>query len=242
MVMSSTSDDRSFEDNEAYPIFPIFLLVDTSGSMGPPTNPIEAVNQALPELKEMVREDPTVGEIARVGLITFDKGARSDLALCDLEDVEVPTLRAEGEETDFGAAFDVARREIEEDIRALGTGSSFYKPVIFFLSDGHYNAQGDWRPAHQQLIDPSWHYNPEIVAFGFGEANRDEIQNIATRYAFFAKDVNPARAAKEIMNTIIGSIRVTSGKLHAGDADAGLVVRADPEEFETLPMPVRRVP
>jgi uncharacterized protein YegL len=238
--MSENALDTSFAESEAYPVFPVFLLVDTSASMGPPSNAIAVVNQTLPALKEMVSDDPTVGEVARISLITFDEGARSELALCDLEYADLPVLRAEGAQTDFGAAFRVARSEIEEDIRALGSGAHFYQPVVFFLSDGEYNARGDWRPAHAALVDRSWNYQPEIVAFGFSDAHRSEIQEIATRYAFFAKDTTPARAAHDIMQTIIGSIRITSGKLHAGDSDAGLVVRADPNKFETLP--VRRVP
>lgn len=222
-----------FEYEEAYPIFPIFLLVDVSGSMKGP--PIEAVNSQLPSLKQAVKDDPTVGEIARLGLMSFGSGARTELPLCDLQFADLPILSANGTQTDFGAAFTLARSQIEAEIRSLGRGTRFHRPVVFFLSDGHYNATGDWRPAYRALTSSEWKFRPEIVAFGFGEANQEEIRSIATRHAFFANETDPAAAVREIMQTIIGSIKVTSHSLHGG-SDGGLDVPVDQNRYTILPV------
>jgi uncharacterized protein YegL len=225
-----------FSTDEAYPVFPVFLLVDVSGSMAGPA--IEEVNKQLPELKEAIKGDPTVGEIARVGLITFGQDARVALSLCDVAYADLPNLRADSPYTDFGAAFTLARREIEDDIRALGRGTRFHKPVIFFLSDGQYNPprSDSWQPAYKDLTDKEWKFNPEIVAIGFGQADQEEIQRIATTHAFFATDTDPAAAVSEIMQTIIGSIKVTSRSLRSGDAGGLIVQPSDPNKFHTLPI------
>src|SRR5581483_5395435 len=198
---------------------------------------IDAVNTFLPELKEAIRSDPTVGEIARIAIIAFGEGARSELALCDLAYADLPTLRAEGAYTDFTAAFDVTKREIEDEIRGLGRGTKFHRPVVFFISDGQFNppasAPSDWNGAHDALVDKNWKFRPEIVAFGFGEANQSEIQRIATRHAFFANDDDPVAAVREIMKTIIGTIKVTTRSLR--EDQGGLIVRpSDPNRFTVL--------
>jgi uncharacterized protein YegL len=197
--------------------------------------PIAAVNEELPKLRDAVKDDPTIGEIARLGVISFGDTARSELPLSDIQFADIPRLDATGPSTDFGSAFELARPQIEAEIRALGRGSRFHRPVMFFLSDGHHNVSQDWRPKHQQLVDEGWKFRPEIVAFGFGQANEDEIRAVATRHAFFAKDTNPTAAVREILHTVIGSIRVTSRSLRGGDT-GGLEVPADPNKFTELPV------
>lgn len=225
-----------FDQAEAYPVFPVFLIIDTSGSMG--GDPIAAVNDELPKLRDLVREDPTVGEIARVGVISFGEKAQTELPLSDIQFAEIPRLDATGSRTDFGSAFELARSQIESEIRALGRGARFNRPVVFFLSDGHHNVAADWRPHHQQLVDEGWKYCPEIVAFGFGQADENEIRAVATRHAFFAKDGDPTSAVREIFHTVIGSIKVTSRSLAPGGVAGGLGVPVDPEKFTELPIQV----
>lgn len=223
---------------ESYPIFPVFMLVDVSSSMTGPVidgvTPIEAVNQTLPELKQLVEGDPTVGEIARVGIIAFSKSAVSELDLSDVKYVEMPRLTAGGS-TNFAEAFRTTKTVIESSIGGLGKGTRFYKPVVFFLSDGHHVADEDWKPARAQLTDRDFKFNPEIVAFGFGEADEGELRQIATRYAFMTKDLNPVESVREIVHTIIGSIRTTSRSLGAG-TDGGLTMEPDPNKFTALPV------
>lgn len=229
-----------FAEKETHPVFPVFLLVDVSYSMAATDvasglSPLDAVNQALPELKAAVQTDPTVGEIARIGLITFSETARLVLPLCDLLYADMPILGPEGG-TNFAAAFRLAKSEIEDGVRSLGKGTRFHKPVVFFMSDGHHLASADpWEGPLRSLTDSDFKFNPEIVAFGFGEAKSDELRKIATRYAFMAKDADPASQVREIISTLIGSIKTTSHSLRSG-VQGGLVVQPDPNKFTPLPV------
>jgi uncharacterized protein YegL len=195
--------------------------------------PIEALNDALPGLQKAIRDDPTVGEIARIGIITFSDKARTVLPLCDLFYAEVPELRCEGM-TNFAEAFRVARREIENGIRALGKGTRFHTPVVFFLSDGAHTAGEDWIGPLQDLTDRGWKFRPEIVAFGFGDAAAEELRKIASRYAFMANGADTAGQVREIISTLIGSVKTTSTSLRSGDG--GLLVEPDPKKFTPLPV------
>ena len=218
--------------DERFPVFPVWLLVDTSSSMD--GAPIAAVNAALPELKQLILDDPTVGEIARIAIVTFATGASVALPLSDLADTDLPRLTAGGS-TNYRDAFDTAHRQIETGIRSLGTGTRFHTPVIFFLSDGQPTTGGDWTGALAALTDPAWKFRCEIVAFGFGDAHPETLSRIATRHALLATDAPPAEQAKDIMATIIGSIRTTSQSLHGPDG-GGLIVDADPTRFTPLPV------
>ena len=220
-----------FSLEESHPVFPVFLLIDISYSMAGPT--MNAVNQALPEMKMAIADDPSVGEIARLGIMTFSDTARSVLPLCDLLYADIPKLTEEGG-TNFAEAFRVAKSQIESGVRGLGKGTRFHRPVVFFLSDGFHNSADDWTVPLKELVDRSWKFSPEIVTFGFAQADADQLAKISTRYAFLASSVDPASAVKEILSTLISSIKTTSGSLKSGDG--GLIVRADPNQFTVLPM------
>jgi uncharacterized protein YegL len=221
-----------FAQIERHPVFPVFLLIDVSYSMA--GAPIQAVNDALPALKEMIQEDPQVGEIARISIITFSDIAKSVLPLCDIVQASIPYLSPDAG-TNFAGAFRLAQTSIESEIRSLGKGTRFYKPVVFFMSDGDHIASEDWTSPLRQLTDKSWSFNPEIVTFGFGAANEDVLGKIATAFAFVARSGNPASQVKEIMSALTASIRTTS-KSFSGPQGGGLNVEVDENKFKPLPI------
>lgn len=216
---------------ESFPVFPVFLLVDVSQSMS--GAPIEAVNLALPELKQVIQRDPTAGEIARIGVLTFSDSARVVLPLSDLHHVDMPSLSPEGG-TNFAAAFRAAKLEIERGIRGIGKGTRFHKPVAFFVSDGQHMARENWEQELKELTDRSFKFAPEIVTFGFGDANPRVLGQISTRHAFMAKTTDPVSAVREIIATLIASIKTTS-RSFAGVGDGQLLVQPDPNKFTPLP-------
>lgn len=217
---------------ELYTIFPVFLLIDVSASMA--GGPIEAVNAALPGLKTEVLSNPTVGEIARVALLTFSDEGRTVVPLCDLADADIPEIMVEGG-TNFAAGFRELRNAIDSGMASLPKGTPVYRPVVFFMSDGEHMAHEDWNAALGQLEDKSWKFAPEIVAFGFGSANREVIRRVATRFSFEARNQDPIVQVREIMNALIGSIRTTSTSFQDPGQAQGLHLEAPPEYFTPLP-------
>jgi uncharacterized protein YegL len=218
--------------SELFTVFPVFLLVDVSASMS--GGPIEAVNKALPDIQHEMRSNPMVGEIARIGLVTFSDESRVAIPLCDLADAQLPELLVEGG-TNFAAAFRGARQAIESGMSSLPKGTPVYRPVVFFMSDGAHRSREDWTDALKQLRDKSWKFAPEVVAFGLGDAEKESLQKIATRFAFMAKDQNPVDQVREIMNALIGSIRTTSTSLADPSKQEGLYLETPTDHFTPLP-------
>jgi uncharacterized protein YegL len=216
---------------ELYTIFPVFLLIDVSASMA--GGPIEAVNAALPDLKREMLSNPTVGEIARIGVVTFSDQSNVLIPLCDLAYADIPEVMIEGG-TNFAAGFRTVKQAIEDGLRSLPKGTPLYRPVVFFMSDGEHMAREDWQQQLTALRDKTWKFAPEIVSFGFGDANEDAIRKIATRFAFLAKDSDPVMQVREIMNALIGSIRTTSTSFRdPGQAD-GLHLDVPAQYFTPL--------
>lgn len=222
--MSSTS--------ELYTIFPVFIVIDVSASMA--GGPIEAVNAALPDLQKEMQRNPTVGEVARVSIVTFSDQARNVVPLTDLAYAEVPSLMVEGG-TNFAAGLRGTRDAIEAGIGTLPKGTPLYRPVVFFMSDGQHTTHEDWSGALERLRDRSWKYAPEIVAFGFGEADTDSIRRVATRFAFSMKDSDPVVQVREIMNALLNSIRTTSMSFRDPSQADGLHLETPTQHFTQLP-------
>ena len=61
---------------------PVYLLLDTSGSMS--GEPIEAVKNGVQVLISTLRQDPYALETAFISVITFDSNAQQIIPLTDL--------------------------------------------------------------------------------------------------------------------------------------------------------------
>ncbi|MFI5911029.1 VWA domain-containing protein [Dactylosporangium sp. NPDC051541] len=221
------------EPSELITIFPVFLLVDVSVSMA--GAPIEALNKALPEMRRELQSAPTVGETVRIALVTFSDEARTVIPLSDLAHTEIPEVLIEGG-TNFAAGLRGVRTAIEAGLGALPKGTPVYRPVVFFMSDGAHQAREDWGPALQQLRDPHWRFRPEVVSFGFNAAQDDALRQIATKFAFRAKDADPATQVRAIMTALTGTIATTSaGFRDATRAGGALHLETPPDHFTQLP-------
>jgi uncharacterized protein YegL len=217
----------NFADQESYPVLPICLTIDVSGSMQA-SGAIEAVNTCLPELRAMVLADPTIGEMAKLSIVTFENTARTVVESQDIRDITFPHLIASGG-TNYTAGLREGQAAIERAIRQLGRGVRIFSPVMFFISDGEPNdAEPNWFAAREQLSQ--MRYRPNVVAFGMGDANLAVISKLATKmsngvpFAFLARDTDPVAATREVFKQIIGSIKVTSASARTAAANGGDIV------------------
>ena len=113
---------------------PVYLLLDTSGSMA--GEPIEAVKQGIKALVSELKGDPQALETACLSVITFDSSARQITPLTELMLFKEPTLTASGP-TAMGAALRVLAQCIREEVRtSTPTQKGDWKPLVFILTDG----------------------------------------------------------------------------------------------------------
>ena len=207
---------------ERYAVFPFYLCLDASASME--GSPIESVNRQLPVLRSSIGEDPAIAEVIRLGVVTFSDVAHTVLSLCDLSMVEaVPAVVAQGR-TSYAAAFDHLRTVIEGDYHASRAGGDrWYRPAVLFISDGRPTDDPQrWMAAHQRLVDPTWKRHPNILAFGFGDADPAVLRTVSEskpNRAFIADEgAEPSTIVPELMAGLIQSIVSSSASVYTGEA------------------------
>jgi uncharacterized protein YegL len=197
-------------------------------------SPMSAVNGALPEIKSAIKADPATGEIARLAVVTFSDRAETVLPLTDIAFADMPSLAPQGG-TNFDVGLRASGEALRDGIKGLGKGSAYHQPVIFFISDGEHNAAVDWTHTQQEITARNDKYGAQIVAFGFGQANRDAIRRVSTGFAFFTDESDPGAAVREILRTVVRSIRTTSSSFSSASGGA-LSVPLDGTKLTQLPL------
>lgn len=219
-IVDRTMTSEHIGTEERYAVFPFYLCLDVSQSMA--GEPIDEVNQELPQLLSSIGQDPAVAEVVRFGMVTFSDVARTVLPLADLALVEsMPVVQVEGR-TSYAAAFDHLRKVIEGDYHAGRlAGERWYRPAVLFVSDGRpTDSEEYWRSAHARLMDREWRRRPNILAFGFGEAVPEVLSVVAENKpnrAFIAKEgSSPSAIVPELMAGLVQSIVSSSASAYAG--------------------------
>jgi len=127
---------------------PIYLLLDTSGSMA--GVPINSVNQGLATLAEALMSDPQAAETAWVSILTFDSTARVAMPLTSAMSFSPPTLSANGG-TELGKGLKLIEAQIAAEVVSNSNENQKgdWKPLIFIMTDGQPTDQ--WRDAAASL-------------------------------------------------------------------------------------------
>ena len=157
--------------------FPIYLLLDTSGSMS--GEPIEAVRQGLKLLLEDLCSDPTVADIAYLSIITFNNRAKQLFPLTAVDSVVEPMINANGS-TALDDAFSKLENAFNTELRKKGTETqkADYKPIIFLFTDGMPD-DDSWKICAKRLKDSrSWY---DLVICGAGPDVNDEFLHYCRR-------------------------------------------------------------
>ena len=197
-------------------ILPFYLVCDESASMS--GDPLKAINDALPELHHEIGTNPVVSDKTQFGIIGFSDDAEVLLELSDLSQVTgLPVLTSKNG-TSFAAALRCVKDQIEIDVQRLKSeGHSVFRPVVFFLTDGHPSA--DWRTEYDALVSDQFNYRPHIVAFGIGDGvDGSVVSSIATFRAFVDdQTMSPAKALQEFAVALTKSIVMSGTKSQAGE-------------------------
>ena len=126
---------------------PVYLLLDTSGSMT--GEPIEAVKNGVQMMVHSLRQNPQAIETAFVSIITFDSEAKQLIPLTDLASFQMVDLKAAGT-TALGAALSLLADKLENEVtKTTLEQKGDWKPIVFIMTDGV--PTDDWQVGFQKL-------------------------------------------------------------------------------------------
>jgi uncharacterized protein YegL len=231
-----TDEDRAAiqeDQGQAGLIMPFYLVCDTSGSMSPY---MADLNRAVAELIKSIKEDPVVDGMVMLSVISFGTDAGVDIPLGYASETASRPLPMRGG-TNYGAALRMYGEAVAADYKRLkSNGSRFFRPCVFFLTDGR---PGDaWEQVFNEVIryDPATQVGnkmyPTIVAYGFGEAVEAVLRKLAypnfgpdgkKGRAFIARSTDVPALLKSIADAIGNSV-VSSGTSGLGGGTPQTVV------------------
>ncbi len=115
---------------------PVYLLLDTSGSMR--GEPIEAMKAGLASLLATLRRDPMALDSVCLTIVTFDRGARTLCSLVSVDQLQMPDIDIpEDGPTMLGEALKIVVQSVDRDlVRRTAETRGDYKPILFVMTDG----------------------------------------------------------------------------------------------------------
>jgi len=113
---------------------PVYLLLDTSGSMS--GEPIEAVKNGVQVMISSLRQNPQAIETAFISVITFDSIAQQIIPLTDLASFQMVDIKATGT-TSLGEALKLLSNCIDSEVqKTTNEQKGDWKPLVFIMTDG----------------------------------------------------------------------------------------------------------
>jgi len=194
---------------------PVYLLLDTSGSMA--GEPIEALRTGVQNLLAVLRQDPYALETAYLSVITFSNKATQVVPLTELSQFQPPQLNANGS-TAMGAALSLLAERIEQEvIKTTAEIKGDWKPVVFLLTDGQPTDN-----LNSGLNDLKRVKVGTIVACAAGPgAETKSLQTITE--SVVRLDTADSNTIKSFFKWVSASISTSSQKVESGNKEvAGL--------------------
>jgi len=113
---------------------PVYLLLDTSGSMN--GEPIEAVKNGVQIMISSLRQNPQAIETAFISVITFNTTAQQIVPLTDLAYFQMVDIKASGT-TALGEALKLTGTKINTEVaKTTPQQKGDWKPLVFIMTDG----------------------------------------------------------------------------------------------------------
>lgn len=212
---------------------PIYLLIDTSGSMT--GEAIEAVRSGLQLLVSALRQDPYALETAYLSIITFDSEARQTVPLTDLPSFQLPTIQATGL-TAMGSALKLLADCIDREVikKSNENARGDWKPVVFMLTDG---APTDNLNEGLEALKKIKVGNLVLCGAGSGADNNTlkQIANIqGEKGMVISLDTADQKTLSAFFKWVTQSISVTSKKIDLSKKDDGNELPPPPPEINMV--------
>lgn len=115
---------------------PVYLLIDTSGSMK--GEPIESVKVGIESMLSALRNDPYALETVSISIITYDRDVNQLIPLTPIDDLQMPEITTpESGPTHMGAALEMLCDKVDKEVnKGTNEQKGDWMPLLFLMTDG----------------------------------------------------------------------------------------------------------
>ncbi|MDR1544359.1 MAG: VWA domain-containing protein [Prevotellaceae bacterium] len=206
---------------------PVYLLLDTSGSMR--GEPIEAVKVGLDTMVASLRQDPFALESVHISIITFDKDVKQIMPLTELENLQIPNIETPGSgPTHLGAALELLCKKADTEVQlSTPDKKGDWMPLLFIMTDGK---PSDIQLYNQMIPEVQKRHFASIIACAAGaKADVKPLQSLTSQV--YSLDTTDSSTFKQFFKWVSDSIGVGNKSVGASDS---IVLPPPPTEVNTV--------
>lgn len=206
---------------------PVYLLIDTSGSMT--GEPIESVKVGLEAMLSSLRGDPFALESANISIITYDRDVKVILPLTPLEDIQLPEITCpESGPTNMGAALKTLCKQIDSEVHlSTPTQKGDWMPLLFLMTDGKPSDIMEYNEAIPEVKKRKF---ATIVACAAGsKAKTEPLQQLTDQV--YTLDTMDRSSFSQFFKWVSSSIGVGNRSI---GATSDLILPPPPEEVNNV--------
>jgi uncharacterized protein YegL len=193
---------------------PVYLLLDTSGSMS--GEPIAAVETGVQTLVSALRQDPYALETAYLSIITFDSCAEQIVPLTELTAFQMTSISAKGL-TSLGDALKLLANKIDAEVaKTTAEEKGDWKPLVFIMTDGR--PTDDWQKGLAEFCKRK---TGMVVACAAGQGADTKVLKQITE-CVVQLDTADSSTIRAFFKWVSASIGTGSAKVDNGDELNGI--------------------
>lgn len=196
---------------------PVYLLLDTSGSMT--GEPIEQVKNGMQMLVSSLRQNPHALEVAYLSVITFDTKATEVVPLTELTAFQVPQITAKGG-TSLGAALTLVADSAKANVvKTTAEKKGDWRPLVFIMTDGQpTDDPADWQRALARFKQEKWGV---VVGCAVNNADVNVLKEIAGEERVVKLDTADSGSMAAFFQWVSASVSVSSQLVDKGATGPG---------------------
>lgn len=206
---------------------PVYLLLDTSGSMK--GEPIEAVKVGLQTMLTALRQDPAALETVWLSIITFNTEVKQLMPLTELEHFVLPQINVpQSGATFLGKALELLCESYDKEVlKNSAEHKGDWMPLLFIMTDGSPSDIGLY---HEMIPQVKIRHFGNIVACAAGsKAKENELKELAN--VVVSLDTTDSNTFKLYFKWVSEAINVGNRSMGATD-DA--VIPPPPKEINIV--------
>ena len=206
---------------------PVYLLVDTSGSMK--GEPIESVKVGLEAMFTTLRNEPHALETVNISIITFDRDVKQIIPLTPIDEMQMPQITTpDSGPTHTGMALKMLCEKVDKEVRlSTHEQKGDWMPLLFLMTDGK---PSDIQLYNQMIPEVKKRHFASIIACAAGmKAKTEPLLQLTDKV--YSLDTLDSTAFRKFFKWV--SEIVVEGNKSIGATDS-LVLPPPPEEVNVL--------